>query len=326
MPPPRPRPARDTGPLTDIDLGHDLRRLRNWAGLSQQSLAVKAGLSDSTISARELGHGLPSTRVLDEFVTACLRHGGGLTAEQIVTELGHWQRARDDLDRQRRTPAAPVPLPQPPALAPEGAPPDRELSPAADEQTAPALTSDTEPPAAELAAETVGAVPEAPSEQAAPSDEDAAPLRWRRGRWLWIAVAVLVAGSVTALITPGLMSQRDGAQSRTPAPSVTSPSRPFVPGQTYTQTANTPAGARTYANPHGLIGEGPRVGNGRNVQVSCKIAIPGAAPSVGRYWYLIADPPWSNGYYSPANAYLNGDPPAGPYTQEVDHAVPDCPT
>jgi len=317
-PPPRSRPARDTDPLTEIDLGQALRALRDWAGLTQQSLAARADLSDSTISARELGHGLPSVRFLDQFVTACLQHRGGLTAEQIVAELGHWQQARNDLYRQRRNPATPAPAPRP-AVAPPPTPLEPEPAHVEDEPPAPVPTPDAEPPAA--------AEPEAPTvEPAAPPAEDAAPSSRGRGRWIWIAAAVLVAGSVTAPIAVNLlMGQRDGVEPQTPTLGATSPGRPVVPGQTYTETVNTAPGARTYTNPYGLIGEGLRISNGRAVQVSCKVAVPGAAPSVGVYWYLIADPPWNSQYYSPANAYLNGDPPQGPYTQEVDHQVPDCP-
>ena len=99
---------------------------------------------------------------------------------------------------------------------------------------------------------------------------------------------------------------------------------PVMPGRTYTQTVNTSAGARTYTDPYNLIGEGPRIDNGRNVQVSCTITAP-SAPSVGLYWYQIASPPWGNQYYSPANAFLNGDPPEGPGMTVVDETVPDCP-
>ncbi len=87
---------------------------------------------------------------------------------------------------------------------------------------------------------------------------------------------------------------------------------------------SAPPRARTCTDPYNLIGEGPRIDNGRSVQVSCKITAP-SAPSVGLYWYRIVNPPWDNQYYSPANAFLNGDPAEGPYKHVVDEAVPDCP-
>lgn len=101
-------------------------------------------------------------------------------------------------------------------------------------------------------------------------------------------------------------------------------SPPFVQGKTFTQTVHSPKGARTYTDPHNLVGEGDRVPNGRNVQVSCKIVAPGDR-SVGVYWYRITSPPWNNHYYSPANSWLNNDPPTGPYTSIVDPTVPYCP-
>ncbi|MEW2255313.1 hypothetical protein [Streptomyces sp. NPDC047869] len=44
----------------------------------------------------------------------------------------------------------------------------------------------------------------------------------------------------------------------------------------------------------------------------------------GGYWYRIASPPWSDTYYAVANTFLNGDPPEGPYSHDVDEKVPDC--
>jgi len=97
---------------------------------------------------------------------------------------------------------------------------------------------------------------------------------------------------------------------------------PLIPGRTYTEAVSSTAGARTYTNPYNLSGEGPRIDNGKNVQVSCKLtfASPGSS-GVGLYWYRIASPPSNNQYYSPANSFLNGDPIKG----LVDEAVPDCP-
>ena len=101
----------------------------------------------------------------------------------------------------------------------------------------------------------------------------------------------------------------------------------MAPSRTYTQTVSTPPGARTYTNPYNLLGEGPRIEQGRAVQVSCTLTFDSPkSPSVGRYWYQIATPPWNNQYYSPANAFLNGDPPDGSSpTTVVDETVPDCP-
>ena len=61
------------------------------------------------------------------------------------------------------------------------------------------------------------------------------------------------------------------------------------------------------------------------MQVSCKVYDPTiASVNPDGYWYRIASNPWDNNYYAPANTFLNGDPPNGPYTHNTDFAVPDC--
>lgn len=140
-----------------------------------------------------------------------------------------------------------------------------------------------------------------------------------------IAVWALVPDLHTA--TPvGASGTTDPANGMAPSPVLTTVSSPsFVPGQTFIQTVHTPQGARTYTDPYNLLGEGPRVDNHTSVHVSCKIVAPGV-PSVGIYWYRIADPPWNDRYYSPANSWLNGDSIGGPYESIVDATVPYCPT
>lgn len=141
-------------------------------------------------------------------------------------------------------------------------------------------------------------------------------------RWvLGVAAAVvIVTGAVVAAAT-GVLGNPDSVGSTDSIGS----SPPLVPGRTYTETVNSPAGARTYRNPHTLTGEGPRIDNRTNVHVLCKIAAP-TASSVGTYWYRIASQPWNNQYYSPANSFLNGDSPDGSSsTHVVDDTVPNCP-
>jgi hypothetical protein len=97
-----------------------------------------------------------------------------------------------------------------------------------------------------------------------------------------------------------------------------------LPDGTYVEMANSPSGPRTFDNPHILINEGKRVPNETTVRVSCKVFSTVLAGN--QYFYRIATDPWDNKYYSPANSYLDGDPPGGPYTHGVDAAVPDCPS
>lgn len=329
--PPRPRPAHDRAPLTEAELGQTLRELRDtWAGLTQVTLAKRAGLSDSVVSARELGHGVPTTKVLDKFVITCLKHRG-LTPQEIVAELAYWYDARKALDLRRREQAPTVPSAQPDP-APPPTPPvvvDSALTPATLDDTAEQVPlkatngADSSDPASEATLDPVG--------------EDAS----RRGagltaRWRWVigvaAAIVLAVVAVGVISLPGPhgpphiaaeADQQSSPRAATPTqPLVESP--PYVAGATYRQIVNSPEGARTYINPYGLAGERERIPNRMAVHVSCKIVAPGAS-SVGIYWYRIVDPPWKD-YYAPTNSFLNDDPISGSHKKAVDESVPYCPT
>jgi hypothetical protein len=61
------------------------------------------------------------------------------------------------------------------------------------------------------------------------------------------------------------------------------------------------------------------------VQVSCKVYDPSiASVTPERYWYRLASGPWSSGFYSPANTFINGVPYGGPSTHNTDFAVRNC--
>jgi hypothetical protein len=81
----------------------------------------------------------------------------------------------------------------------------------------------------------------------------------------------------------------------------------------------------TFRNHHSVSGLGQKIAAGRTVLVSCKVYDP-SIPSVkpAGYWYRIASKPWSNHYYAPANTFLNGDPPHGPFKHPVDRHVANC--
>jgi hypothetical protein len=155
----------------------------------------------------------------------------------------------------------------------------------------------------------------------------------RRRRILTIVAALgTVALTLIGLV---LWTTLDTGMPGTPAPTTSYGSipsgtttvslPPFVSGVTYTQAVHAGPGARTYSNPHSLTGEGPRIPNRQNVDVSCIVIAP-SAPSVGLYWYRITSPPWNDQYYAPANSFFNGDPEGGLYTHVVDSAVPRCPS
>lgn len=106
--------------------------------------------------------------------------------------------------------------------------------------------------------------------------------------------------------------------SSTPAPSHT-------PSTLLSEEAYNKHGVPTFKDHHSVSGPGPQLSFQQVVSVSCKVSDP-SIPSVSPdgYWYRIASAPWDNQYYAAANTFLNGDPPAGPYTHYVDTLVPDC--
>lgn len=86
-------------------------------------------------------------------------------------------------------------------------------------------------------------------------------------------------------------------------------------------------GADSFQNPHNASGVGPRVVPNQWVDVSCKLYDPYiASVNPDGYWYRIASPPWSNGYYVAANTFWNGDTPATPRSEwhNTDFSIPDC--
>ena len=86
-------------------------------------------------------------------------------------------------------------------------------------------------------------------------------------------------------------------------------------------------GVNTFSDYDNASGEGPAIGAGQYVDVSCKVYDPTiASVNPDGYWYLIASAPWNGSYYAPANTFMNGDPWNGPYTHNTDFAVPDCGT
>jgi hypothetical protein len=97
------------------------------------------------------------------------------------------------------------------------------------------------------------------------------------------------------------------------------------PTRTWSEQESPNHPVNTFANYHDASGQGPPIGAGQTVEVSCKVqdgTIDSTRPD--GYWYRIASSPWNNAYYAPANTFMNGDPPGGPYTHNTDFAVQDC--
>jgi hypothetical protein len=106
-------------------------------------------------------------------------------------------------------------------------------------------------------------------------------------------------------------------------PACSSPAPP--PPQTWSEQETPNHPVNTFTNYHNASGMGQEIAAGQWVQVSCKVYDPtiGSVNPDG-YWYRIASAPWSNGYYAPANTFMNGDPYGGPYTHNTDFSVPNC--
>src|SRR5207248_2607258 len=98
-------------------------------------------------------------------------------------------------------------------------------------------------------------------------------------------------------------------------------------GKTYVEIETPNHPVSTFQNHRFAFNEGPPIAAGQKVRVSCKVFDPtlGSVKPDG-FWYLIHSPPWNDKYFAPANTFLNGDPPHGPYSHNTDFSVPDCQT
>jgi hypothetical protein len=83
-------------------------------------------------------------------------------------------------------------------------------------------------------------------------------------------------------------------------------------------------GAQTFEDPRTLSGRGPAIPPHTDLEVRCRYYAP-SVPSVSPdgFWYLIETKQW-NGLWTPANSFMNGDVPPGPYIHNTDFAVPVC--
>lgn len=322
-------PGQDTPPgpaqaTNRHDFGRALRALRRWSGLTQRALEEShSALTDSTISDHERGVRLPRLEWLHAYVTASLRHRlPHATREDLTAEFDRWRAAWTRLEHPATSQAPAVP--HHPETSQPAAParPVPDPTEARHEQPPAAMTigGDGDPTTPNASADTTGGHLD---QAATPPHGEPHPAAvippGRRRRWVLggAAAAVVVAAGVVVGTATGVLGNTTNTGLISPPP--------LVPGKTFTETVNTPSGARTYSKPHTLGGEWQRVPDKTNVQVSCEITAP-SAPNVGLYWYRIATPPWNNQYYSPANSFLNGDPPDGSSpTHVIDSTVPECP-
>ncbi|WP_436495543.1 hypothetical protein [Actinokineospora sp. HUAS TT18] len=146
-------------------------------------------------------------------------------------------------------------------------------------------------------------------------------------RWAFYAVAALLAIAGVVWLITQIPAGSQGSGSHDPSDRKTasepqrSPSSGRSAGPTHKEIAGARVGTNTYKDPRKLGATGPDIPFLQEVDVECKILAP-TMDSV-TYWYKIATAPW-DGYFAPTNSFLNGDPPEGPYSHDVDNAVPDC--
>jgi transcriptional regulator with XRE-family HTH domain len=130
--------------------------------------------------------------------------------------------------------------------------------------------------------------------------------------------------AVAAVVTVVILAWSHDA-SAPERPTHSRPPSPSVPASTWQEQEFHRGGAPSFLDPTSPAGEGPRLAFKQVVLVACKVRAP-SIPSVtpDGYWYLVASPPWNRHYYVAANTFLNGDPPAGPYTHNTDSQVRTC--
>jgi hypothetical protein len=160
-----------------------------------------------------------------------------------------------------------------------------------------------------------------------PSDEPAAP-RPRRMRWvLWAAAitVVLIAAVVTTVV---VVRHNDAAEAKAAAAAaarsmVNVPLPSTGDGTPRTELTGS-IGAKTFADPRTLTAGGGAIPANTEIQVRCRYYAP-SVPSVtpDGFWYLVESPQW-NGLWTPANSFMNGDVPGGPYFHNTDFDVPIC--
>jgi hypothetical protein len=152
--------------------------------------------------------------------------------------------------------------------------------------------------------------------------------RPRQLRWaLWAAAVVVVL--VAAVVTTVVVVRHDDAEQAKAAAAAAARSAATVPlpstGDGTSRTELTGSiGAKTFADPRTLTAGGGAIPANTEIQVRCRYYAP-SVPSVtpDGFWYLIESDQW-NGLWTPANSFMNGDVPGGPYTHNTDFDVPIC--
>jgi len=166
----------------------------------------------------------------------------------------------------------------------------------------------------------------------APAVEPVAPTgRLRRWvRWTLAAAALVLVVAVTAFVTARVV-RGDDARAAAPQTELEAATQDVVDvplpstgdGTVHPEVSGS-IGADTFADPRTLSGGGPDIPPDTEILVRCRYYAP-SVPSVSPdgFWYLIETDRW-NGLWTPANSFMNGDVPGGPYVHNTDFAVPVC--
>jgi hypothetical protein len=173
-----------------------------------------------------------------------------------------------------------------------------------------------------------------PSPDGAPPDDDDGnpelPARPRR-RWpLWalagaaLLVVIAVSAGTTLLVVRHADAADREADEQAVAQSLVDVPLPSTGDGTLHTERSGSIGAKTFGDPRSLTAGGEAIPPDTEIQVRCRYYAP-SVPSVtpDGFWYLVETDRW-NGLWTPANSFLNGDVPGGPYTHKTDVAVPIC--
>ncbi|SEL64610.1 hypothetical protein SAMN04515665_11638 [Blastococcus sp. DSM 46786] len=155
-----------------------------------------------------------------------------------------------------------------------------------------------------------------------------APRRRRLPTWALPAVALVLVAVLSSALTALVLGERSpeasAADPTLAANDLVDVPLPSTGDGTPLQEEAGSIGANTFADPRTLSGRGAPIPPHTTIMVRCRYYAP-SVPSVSPdgFWYLIETEPW-NGLWTPANSYMNGDPPGGPYLHNTDLAVPVC--
>ncbi|MGY2002815.1 hypothetical protein [Blastococcus sp. SYSU DS1024] len=168
----------------------------------------------------------------------------------------------------------------------------------------------------------------APAEDVAADRTGPAPRRRRPPAWALMAAALVLVAVLSSALTVLVIGDRGPAASAADptaaANSLVDVPLPSTGDGTPVEEEAGSIGANTFADPRTLSGRGAPIPPHTTILVRCRYYAP-SVPSVSPdgFWYLIETEPW-NGLWTPANSYMNGDPPGGPYLHNTDFAVPVC--